>query len=104
MDSAVTFRYPFEVFHYIGNVGLLTINTSLNKGAIEQLPRRTNERFPNPILLIAGLFANEHDLRMTPAFTENGLGANLPKITRLAPRCRRADTCKSQFFRKKSGG
>ena len=46
---------------------------------VEHLARRTNKRLACDILLIAGLFADEHDRRILRPFAKNGLGRLAPK-------------------------
>ena len=48
------------------------------------MPSRSDERVPLEILTVAGLLADEHDLRVRRALAEDGLRRRLPEIATAA--------------------
>lgn len=84
VNAALAPRLPFEVFDHVGDVGLLAIDAGFFKRIVEQLTRRTNERFAGQIFFVAGLFADKHDVCTAGAFAENGLRSLFPKVAGLA--------------------
>ena len=67
-------RFPLEVFYRVGDVDGRSVDARFFRGAaIEQLPRGADKRLALQIFLIAGLFADKHDLRIPRALSEDGL-------------------------------
>src|SRR5690242_14324332 len=57
MDATPAFAaaLPLEVLHRVGDVDVVAVDTCLLERAVEQLPRRADERMASAVLLIAGL-------------------------------------------------
>jgi hypothetical protein len=53
-------RLPFEVLDDVGDVDRGAIDAGLGERSIEQLAGRSDKRTPREILLIARLFADQH--------------------------------------------
>ena len=63
MDPALAALLELEMLDRIGDVGLGAVDPGLLQRLVEDLPRRADERVAGQILLIAGLFADEHHRR-----------------------------------------
>src|SRR5205823_12413625 len=63
-------RLPVEVLDDIRDVDVLTIDAGCFERAIEQLTGGSDKPPPDPILLIAGLFAEEHEPSLFPTFAQ----------------------------------
>jgi hypothetical protein len=72
------------MFHYIRHIHFCSIDSCLGQRLIQQFSRRPDKRMTSPILLIAGLFADEHDPGVGCSFAENCLRRILPEVTGLA--------------------
>ena len=51
----------------------------LFEGAVKHQPGRSDKGFAGEVFLVAGLFSNQHDLRMLWAFAEHGLSGVFPQ-------------------------
>src|SRR5262249_55640319 len=81
MNAALAARLPFEMLHYVRHVDLFAIDTGFDKGSVQQPPRRPYKGFTAEILVVPGLFSNQHDLRSRAAFPKDSLGGIPPKGT-----------------------
>jgi hypothetical protein len=59
MDAALSALRKLEVLDGIGDVNAPAVEAGFRQGAIKKLTGRTYERPALPVLLIAGLLANE---------------------------------------------
>jgi hypothetical protein len=81
MDATLAARFPFEMLHRVGDVNFFTIDPRFFQRAIHNFSGRTDERFPGNVLVIAGLFADEHDRRFLWTFAKNRLSSTLVQMT-----------------------
>src|SRR5262249_42005953 len=77
-------RLPVEVLHDIGHVDVVSIDSRRFERAVENPAGRPDERPSDLILLIAWLFADEHQARTLRTFPKDGLCALLPQLARVA--------------------
>src|SRR5690606_12025594 len=84
MDAALAPGLEFEVLDGIGDIDARAVDTDFLYSSVKHLSRRSDERPPRQILLIAGLFTHKHHLGMLGALPENGLGGVLVKRAALA--------------------
>src|ERR1051325_9108888 len=61
VDTAFPARFPLEVLDDIRDVDRLPIDAGFLERAVEQLPRRADKRMTLEVLVIARLFADEHE-------------------------------------------
>src|SRR2546423_33495 len=80
VDPAFAARLPLEVLHRVRDVNLAAIDPGFFEGAIQNLARWPDERFPREIFLIARFFAEQHQLRAFRALAEHGLGGVSKKM------------------------
>ena len=80
--------YPFEVLYGVGDVGAFAVDPGVAKGLVKQAAGRAHKRQSGKVLFIARLFADEHHLSRRGPVAENGLGADLVKITTFTSPCR----------------
>ncbi len=73
-------RHPFEVFDNIGDVGLPAVDPCLDKTAVQQPSRRSDEGMAGEVFGIARLLAHEHDRCSLRSFAEHGLCGVLVQI------------------------
>ena len=73
-------RSPFKVLYHIRDINFRAIDLCLGKRLIEQPAGWPNEWTTNSVLLVAGLFANQHDYSLRRAFAKNGLGRCFPQV------------------------
>jgi len=74
MDAAFPARFPFEMLHRVCDINRVAIDPRFFEGAIQDLAGRSDKGFAAQVLLVARLFAEEHDRGAFLAFAENGLG------------------------------
>ena len=84
-------RPPFEVLDDVGDEDLLTVDAGLCKRLVQESSGRTDERFTLEVLVITGLFADEHPASRHRTLPEDGLGRVCPEIAGLAPGRRACD-------------
>jgi hypothetical protein len=84
MNPALPTGLPFEVFHRVRNVNFLAINSRFFEGLIHDFSSGSNEGFTLLIFVIARLFADQHDRRVSRAFAKHGLCSPLVEMTRFA--------------------
>src|SRR5262249_6837962 len=78
-----------EVFHGVGDVERLAVDTGVAQRAVEHLAGGADERRVAEVLLITGLLADEHDARVRGATAEDGLRRVPEQRTALASLRRR---------------
>ena len=81
MDPTLAARFPFEVLDGVGQEDVAAHQAGFLERFVEHGTGGTNERMSLPILLIAGLFADEHDSRTPSSFAKDRLGGVAIKIT-----------------------
>ena len=85
MDAAGAALFIFEMLDRVGDIGAGAIDAGGGERAIEQLPGGADERAAGQILLIAGLFADEHQPRIGRPLAEHGLrGGGMERAARAA--------------------
>ena len=85
---------PSKMFDGVGDVHLVARDASFGKSLVEHPARRSDERMPLTVFHIAGLFADQNDIRMFRPFAENRLGGVFVEITSLARPSRGAQAFK----------
>src|SRR5437870_6140639 len=83
MNSALTSRLPFEMFHCVRDVNLGSINSSFFERLIHDFSGRSNKGLTGDIFIIPWLFADEHHRCAFRALAKNGLRRALEKVTGL---------------------
>ena len=78
VNAALASRLPFEVLYGIGDVNFGSINSRFNQGAVEKFPGRSNERAAVEVLIIPGLFSDQHDFAARRSGAEYGLSGIAP--------------------------
>ena len=78
MQANFAARHEFEMFDRARDIDLLAIDAGLDQGAVEHMPRRTDERLAGEVFLVAGLLANQHDARVRRPFAKHSLGRIFP--------------------------
>jgi len=78
MQTDFAARHEFEMFDRPGDVDFASVDAGLDQGAVEHMPRRTDERLAGEVFLVAGLLANQHDARVRRAFAKHSLGRIFP--------------------------
>ena len=68
------------MFYGVGDVDFLAVDAGFYQGAVEHQPGRSHERFAGKVFLVAGLFADQHDLRSLRAFAEHRLRRAFPEV------------------------
>jgi len=79
------------VLDRVGHVQDRPVDVGLLQGLVEHLAGGPDEGTPGPILLVAGLLADQHEPGRRRALPEDGLGAASPQVTGLACRGRDPD-------------
>jgi len=74
VQSPLSARLELEVLDRVGHVSGAAIDTRIAERAVEQLSRRPDKGLPGQILLIARLFANEHQPCIDRTFAKHRLG------------------------------
>ena len=87
------------MLHRIRHVHEVSIDARGDQGFVENVARRSDERLAGAILLVSGLFADEHDRGAPGAGAEYGLRAGFPKVTRAAGLRRFFDAAKRTLVR-----
>src|SRR5258708_23195506 len=72
------------MLHDIRDVHLRAVYACLSKCWVEEFACRRNKRTTRAVLLICGLFSDQHDFGRWRSFTEDSLRPSFPEITRLA--------------------
>src|SRR5205085_638667 len=80
MQPPLATLFEFEVFHRVGHVRLRARDARILQRAIQNPPRRSDERTPLQVLIIARLFAYEHYASGTRTFAQNSLGRPREKV------------------------
>ena len=73
MDTTLAARFELEVLDRIGDIGAGAVDTGLRQRPVEQLAGRADKGAAGQILLIAGLFADEHQRRIDRSLAKDGL-------------------------------
>jgi hypothetical protein len=81
MDTPLTSRFPFEVFHYVGEIDPAARDTCLLQ-TVRQQPSGGASKGPTVVVLrISRLLAYEKDLGICRTFAEDGLCGSKVKVT-----------------------
>src|SRR2546425_3562646 len=81
VQAPLALRLPFEVLHGVRDIDMPAVDARLLERLVEHTSRGADERFSLPVLSIAGLLSDEHDLGVLGAIAEDGLRAGLVKVT-----------------------
>src|SRR5690349_16736503 len=84
MDPQFALADPLEVFDRVGDVNRAALDSGLLQRLVENLARRADERMALKVFLVARLLADQHDLRILRAFSEDGLSGVAPQVASLA--------------------
>ena len=79
-----------EMFDRVGDEHFLARNTRLCQCLVKDTPRWTDERLAGKVFLVAGLLANQHQMRMAAAFAGHRLGCILIQRAAACTRARPA--------------
>src|SRR5436190_9759459 len=77
VDPPLAAGLPLEVLDDVRHVDLAPVDPGFLERLVQELPRRADERLALLVLLIAGLLADEHHLRLGGALAEDGLRPGL---------------------------
>src|SRR5262249_12681985 len=72
-QTALLAHLVLEMLNGIGYENLRARNSRLRQGAVEDPPGRADERLAAEVLLVAGLFADEHDVSGSAALARHRL-------------------------------
>ena len=64
MDAALALRRPLEVLDHVGDVDLGAVDARRLQRLVEHAAGRSHERPALLVLLVAGLLAHEHHVRL----------------------------------------
>ena len=81
VEAALALGFKFEVFDGVGEVEFLAVEAGFFEGLVEEFTGRADEGTAGDVLLIAGLFADDHDAGIGWAFAEDGLGGGFVEGT-----------------------
>src|SRR5207247_7648629 len=84
VDAALSARLPLEVLDHVRDVGERAVDACVCERLVQESSGRPDERGAGPVFLVAGLLADEHDLGLRRAFSEDRLRARLPERAGLA--------------------
>src|SRR2546427_3768713 len=98
VQATLALRLPFEVLDGVRDVGAAAVDTCLLERLVEDTSGGADERFSFPVLPIAGLLSDEHDLGVLGAIAEDGLGAGLVEVTGAATGGRLAECRQGQLI------
>lgn len=71
---------PFEMLDCVRDVYVVAVDAGRVERAVEQLARWSDEGPPRLVLLITGLFSDDHHMRGGRPFAEHGLRTQLEQI------------------------
>ena len=86
VDAALPSRFPGEVLHRVGDEDPRARHPDLLQSLVENAARGADERMPLTILLVAGLFADEHEICARRAFSRDRLRGAAPQVASPARR------------------
>ena len=95
---------PLEVLHGVRDVDVVAVDSGGVERVIEQLAGWSDEGPSRLVLLIAGLFSDDHHARGSRPFAEHRLGAELEQIAALASLRRRPEPCQRWAGRNEISG
>lgn len=75
-----------EVFDRVGDIGALALDSRIPQRPVKQHARRSDEGLTGKVLLVARLFADEHEARVRRSLAEHNLARVLPQRARAADR------------------
>jgi hypothetical protein len=79
---------PLKVLDHVGYINVRSFDADLFQGLIKNLARRSDERVTEPVLLIARLFTDHHDLGFGRSFSKDGLSGKFVEVAGLTvPGC-----------------
>jgi hypothetical protein len=79
VQAALAARLPFEVLHGVGDVKRGAVDSRRFEGTVEQASRRPDKGQPAPVLLVAGLLADQHQPGARGSGAEHRLRRMLPQ-------------------------
>jgi hypothetical protein len=80
MDAALPPCDPLEVLDDVGQIDMLAVDPSVCERLVEELPGGADERVVQLVLLVAGLFADEHRLGILGTLAEHNLCPGLVEV------------------------
>jgi hypothetical protein len=78
MEPPFAPRFPLEVLDRVGDEQIFSLKSSRRNRLFQHATRGTSERMTANVLLVARLFAYQHDFRSNRAFTLDNLGRVFP--------------------------
>ena len=103
VNAALAARLPLEMFHHVGEVHQLPLDSRLLERPVEQTAGRADEWMACDVFLVARLLADHHDLGMPGALTENRLRGARVEVARPAARRRFPYSRKRESIRQDIG-
>src|SRR2546421_8125772 len=83
VQAALAAHLVLEVLYRIRHEHFVARNTRFRERLVEHAPRGSDERLPGKIFLVAGLLANQHEMRMALTFPRHSLrGVPIQRATR----------------------
>jgi hypothetical protein len=73
VNPPLTAALEFEMLHGIGDIDIPALDPGFRQGAVQQLPRRPDERPPGDVFLIARLLADKGESGTRLPFSQNRL-------------------------------
>ena len=73
MNPPFPARFPFEMFHRIGDINFVAVDSGFLECAIQNFSRGTDKRFASDILVVTRLLTDHEDRGVLWALTEDGL-------------------------------
>src|SRR2546422_11124064 len=81
VQAPLALRLPFEVLDRVRDIDMPAVDARLLERLVEHASRGADERLSFPVLAIAGLLSDEHDLGVFGALAEDGLGTGFVEVT-----------------------
>jgi hypothetical protein len=76
---------PLEMLDRVGEVDVFPVDARGLERAIEEFPRRSDERTSGDIFDVAGCFADDHESRAARTLAKHGLGGVLVEVASATP-------------------
>lgn len=83
VNSSLSPLFKAKMLHSVSHIHLLPVNAGVLESAIQKFSRRADERLPRAVLLIAGLFAHQHQSGVGAPLTKHSLCGVQVQITAL---------------------
>ena len=104
VQAPLAFLTPLEMFDGVGEVDVAAVDAGLGEGLTQDAARGPYEGLPGQVLLVAGLFADQHQPGAQVALAEDGLGRVLPEAATPAGPCGLPHRLPVEAVRQEFGG